>query len=270
MKQAGLLAMALLAGCSVPAARAPDDRAPTIVSLNPCTDAILAELAGPEQVLAISHYSHDPRASSMDVAKARQFRTTGGTVEEVLALKPDIAVVSTYTPAPVIAALERAGISVVGFGIAQSVEDSTGQIRDLAAIAGHREQGEKLVARIERALAAASPAESNTVSALLWQPGGIVAGRQSLVAELLERTGFINHAANIGMGQADYVALEQVLAAPPDLLLLAGSEVGQRHPVLDRLSQTRREIFDPSLLYCGGPTIIRAARRLRQIRGHFE
>ena len=108
------------------------------------------------------------------------------------------------------------------------------------------------------------------MSALLWQPGGIVAGRQSLVAQLLEQTGFANHAANEGLEQADYVALEQVLAAPPQVLLLAGSEVGQRHPVLDRLSQTQRADFDPALLYCGGPTIIRAAQRLRHIREKFE
>lgn len=272
MKQAGLWAVALLAGCSSPAALppAPDAQHPTIVSLNPCTDAILAELTGPEQVLAISHYSHDPRASSMDIAKAREFRATGGTVEEVLALHPQIAVVSTYTPAPVIAALEGAGISVVGFGIAQSVEDSTGQIRDLAVIAGRIERGDALIARIERALADARPPSGRRVRALLWQPGGIVAGRQSLVAELLDRTGFANHAASEGLEQADYIALEQVLAAPPEVLLLAGSEVGQRHPVLEQLSQTRRADFDPSLLYCGGPTIIRAVQRLRQIREQFE
>ena len=57
--------------------------------LNPCTDAILAEVAAPGQLLAISHYSKDPRASSMEAAVAARFAATGGTVEEVLAL--DIA-----------------------------------------------------------------------------------------------------------------------------------------------------------------------------------
>ena len=67
---------------------------PTIVSLNPCTDAILAEVTAPGQLRAISHYSHDPRASSMDLAEARRFRATGGTAEEVLALGADLRVVS--------------------------------------------------------------------------------------------------------------------------------------------------------------------------------
>ncbi|HCH95383.1 MAG TPA: iron ABC transporter substrate-binding protein, partial [Erythrobacter sp.] len=59
----------LLAACAGGGAGAPPpERGPTIVSLNPCTDAILAEVAAPGQLLAISHYSKDPRASSMEAA----------------------------------------------------------------------------------------------------------------------------------------------------------------------------------------------------------
>ncbi|MBX9885720.1 MAG: iron ABC transporter substrate-binding protein, partial [Novosphingobium sp.] len=57
---------------------------PTIVSLNPCADAILAEVTAPGQLLALSHYSADPRAASIDPARSRQYPTTRGTLEEVL------------------------------------------------------------------------------------------------------------------------------------------------------------------------------------------
>ena len=71
---------------------------PTIVSLNPCADAILAEVTQPGQLLALSHYSADPRAASMDPAKARQYPTTRGTLEEVLTLHPDVVVEGTFVP----------------------------------------------------------------------------------------------------------------------------------------------------------------------------
>ena len=90
-----LAALGLLAGCAAPPAPMPRER-PTIVSLNPCTDAILAEVADREQILAISHYSQDPRGTSMELAQAREFRATGGTVEEVLALDPDVVVGSSF------------------------------------------------------------------------------------------------------------------------------------------------------------------------------
>lgn len=240
---------------------------PTIVSLNPCTDAILAEIAGSDQVLALSHYSHDPRASSMDISKARSFGMTGGTVEEVLALQPDIVVSGAFMPPATRAGLKDLGIRVETFGIASTVAESDAQIRRLAALAGNPERGEVLVTKIDAALTAASaPAGATPISAVLWQPSGIVPGEGALVSELLRRAGFASHSAAIGMGQAEYLSLEQVIANPPSVLLVAGQERSQSHPALATLPDMHRAAFDPGLLYCGGPTIIRAMERLAVLR----
>jgi len=256
----------LLAGCAgTGPARAPDARHPTIVSLNPCSDAILAEVAAPGQLLAISHYSKDPQASSMEPQVAARFAATGGTVEEVLALDPDIVVASSFLDPATRAGLERLGLRVETFGTASTVEESEAQVRALAALAGNTAGGEALVERIDTALAQATPA-GPPVEAAMWQPDGIVPGEASLVSDLLRRTGFSSYGARRGMAQADYLSLEQVVADPPELLLVAGSDVGQRHPVLDRIQAMRRAAFDTRLIYCGGPTIIRAAQRLAAIR----
>ena len=227
------LAALLLAGCAE--SRAPEIQnaalaerlpaRPSIVSLNPCSDAVLAEVADPAQLLAISHYSHDPRASSMDVAHARRFAVTGGTAEEVLALDPDVVV---------------------------AIPKETTAIPMSSSAA--------------RIAAAAVPVEGERVATVLWQSGGIVAGEAALVTDLLSRAGFTSHSAARGLGQADYLSLEQVAADPPELLLVAGKEPGQNHPLLDHLTQSRVEPFDPGLVYCGGPTIIRAMERLRTLR----
>ena len=260
-------ALLLLGGCTAegPVAQEIPER-PTIVSLNPCTDAILAEVTAPGQLLAISHYSKDPQASSMEARQAARFRSTGGTVEEVLALDPDLVVAGSFIAPATRAALQAAGVRVATFGIADTVEDSETQVRELADLAGDGDAGERLVNRIEGALAATGPGRRRPVSALLWQPGGIVPGGQALVSELMRRTGFSSFSEARGLAQGDYVSLEEVVASPPEVLLVAGSEGGQRHPVLDRLPHMRRESFDPRLIYCGGPTIIRAVERLAQIR----
>lgn len=258
-----LAALVLLGGCAAPSARELAVR-PTIVSLNPCTDAILAEVANPEQILAVSHYSHDPRGTSMDLATSRRFRATGGTVEEVLALDPDVVVGSSFMDPATRTALADLGMRVETVGIASNVAASKAQVRHLAAVAGHPGRGEALVARIEAALA---PDPSGPpVRAVLWQPDGIVPGQGALVSELMRRTGFVNHSAARGLGQADYLSLERLLTDPPQVLLVAGSERGQRHPALSRLPAVHRAAFDPALLFCGGPTIIRAAERLSAIR----
>lgn len=259
-----LLALAL-AGCSSPPAPRGEAPHPTIVSLNPCADAILVEVAAPGQLLAISHYSKDSSSSSMEPANAARFPATSGTVEEVLALDPDVVVASSFLAPATRAALEDLGLRVVTFGSTNSVDDSLGQIRELAALVGNTAAGERLIKRIEASLAEAAPT-GPPVEAALWQPGGIVPGEASLVADLLRLTGFTSYSGKRGMAQADYLSLEQVLADPPQLLLVAGSEAGQQHPVLDGVPAMRRENFDTRLFYCGGPSIIRAADRLRAIR----
>ena len=254
----------LAAGC---VARAPERSAdqPAIVSLNPCTDAILAEVADPARLLAISHYSHDPRASSMDLRAARRFRATGGTVEEVLALDPDVVVAGAFLPPATRAAFERLGIRVETIGIASSVAESEAQVTGLAALAGHPERGAALNARIETAMAGARW-DGPKISTLLWQEGGLVPGEGTLISSLLENAGFASHSAARGLGQGAYVPLERVLADPPALVLATSGERMLTHPVLRHLAGTRYGRLDSSLLYCGGPTIVRAAERLAQLR----
>ena len=267
-----LLALALAACTAAPAQEAgPPQSAPTVVSLNPCTDAILAEVAEPQQILAISAYSHDPAASSMDLATARRFRAVSGTVEEVLALHPDLVVGSTFTPPATAQAMARLGMRFEQFGMAGTVEESEAQVRRLATLAAHPERGEALIARMRAALDANRAPDGAPVSALVWQSGGIVPGEGTLIADLLRRTGFANAATARGLGQADILPLEQVLADPPRLILAASHGAGNEdrmlaHPALAKLQGTRREVLDPSLLWCGGPTIIRAAERLGVVR----
>ncbi|WP_098107056.1 helical backbone metal receptor [Novosphingobium sp. PC22D] len=266
----------LLAACSNAAAPEGGARHPTIVSLNPCSDAVLAEVAAPGQLLAISHYSHDPASSSMDIDLARRFPSVSGSVEEIAALSPDVVVAGTFLPPSSTAALEKLGIRVMKVSIARNVMESEGQVRELAKLVGAPEKGRELVASMEAALNRAAPAKgAPAVPAIVWQSGGIVAGDDSLVADLLRRTGFANAAAARGLGQADYLPLESIVAEPPRVILAAGDGASQesrmlRHPALAGLSGTERASFESSLLWCGGPTVIRAAERLAQVRRGLE
>lgn len=270
-----LLSLAL-AACA-PAAAPPggETQGPRIVSLNPCTDAILAEVADPEQILALSHYSRDPAASSMDPAQAARWPATRGTAEEVLSLQPDVVLASTYLDPATQAAFARLGLPLEQVDVAASVDESHAQVRRIARVAGHPERGEALVARIDAALAAAAPSDgADPLTTVVWQQGGLVPGEATLITDLLRRTGLANAAGARGLGQADLLGLEAVLADPPQVLLRVteprhagqGDRLLLGHPALDRLERTTLATFDPRLNYCGGPTIIRAVRRLAQVR----
>lgn len=247
-----------------------------IISLNPCTDVLLVELADRDQIGALSSYSRDPLQSSMDVAAAARYPSTRGALEEVVAARPSMIVSGNFTPPATRAAYARMGLRLEEFSMAANVEDSEAQIRRMAALLGHSERGEVMIARIEQSLRDASaPDGFKPVPALIWHGGGLVVGRETLVSDLLRRTGFTPFAAIRGMGQSQYLPLEQMVADPPRVLLIVGhgdADGGRegrrvvRHPVLAQLPGMQRFDFDASLEYCGGPTIIRAAQRLAQIR----
>jgi iron complex transport system substrate-binding protein len=276
-----LLLAAALAGCSsAPALRAPGSQpTDTVVSLNPCTDAILAEVADRSQVLAISHYSLDPGSSSLPQEVARRYATTRGSVEEVLALNPDLVLGTSFTDPATANAYRRLGLRFERLGIARTVDESRAQIRQIAALVGHPDRGEALIARIDNALEqAAEAAGPAPIPAVVWQAGGIVPGEEALIVQLMQHAGFANHAARQGLGQADHLSLEQLMVDPPQVLFVVesvsradtvngeGSDRARFHPALARLDGTRREALDPRFLYCGGPTIVSAVGRFSEVR----
>lgn len=271
---ASLCAAAIVASCGGPAAQAPQTGSPTFVSLNPCLDSILVEIAEPDQILALSHYSRDLASSSMDVREAARFGMTGGTGEEVIALQPDIVLASTFIAPSTKAALERAGLRVETFGSPNSVEESIAQVQQLAELTGGRKRADDLARTMSDAgwqLAEMDGPVGNDlpISVLLWQQGQIVPGQNTLIGELLLDAGFSSHSAEIGLQQADFVSLETILADPPDLVLVAGDSIGQRHPLLQDLPDTHVEVLDPTLFFCGGPSIMSAKVRLAEIRARI-
>lgn len=272
---AAICAAALLCACAQapqqPRARDGSGQ-PSVVSLNPCLDALLVELADDDQILALSHYSRDPASSSIPQDIAGTVAVTGGTVEEVLALEPDIVLASSFIAPATRAAFERLDVRVETFGSPASAQASFDQIERVAALAGQPERAGDLIARIERSLAQAANArrKHGKIETLLWQPGQIVAGEGELVTFALRNAGFVRDADKSGLGQGDYVSLESLIADPPDLALIAGNSVGQQHPALNTLEDTHIAALDPSLFYCGGPSLIALGDRLEQLRSEIK
>lgn len=258
----GLLAVPMLVGAA-------PTRAPRVVSINPCLDAMLMQVADPAQIAAVSHYSHDPRATSVPLAWARRFPATSGTAEEVVALRPDLVVASGHVAPATVAALTRMHIRLRQFALPTSIAESTQQVRDLADAIGQPARGAALAGRITVATHrdAVPP-----VAALIFGPGGLVPGAGTLPDEMLRLAGFRNASAAYGLKRWDVLPLEYLLADPPRVVLSVAVAQGvgermERHRALRRLG-TRITIapFAGRLMNCGGPTIIAGMARLRAVR----
>jgi iron complex transport system substrate-binding protein len=261
-----LLALAL-AGCAAP------ERAPGtgggIVSTNPCADAILIDLVPAGRIAAISHYSQDPGASSIPLDVSRRFRSTAGTAEEVIALRPDLVLTSSFTPASTRNAYARAGLKTLVLDSPTTIDASKAQIAQVAAAVGAGARGKALIARIDRAVAEAAPQGPDRPPALLFIAGDLASGSGNLLDELLHRSGFRNAAADYGLAFTGTIPIETIAAHPPRVILAPDTSRTAllRRRVLDATgARVTEAAFPRNLVNCGGPTIIPAIGRLAEIR----
>lgn len=246
-----------------------------IVSLNMCVDSIVIDLVSHDRIAALSHYARDPQRSTIAHA-ARHLPITYETAEEIVALRPDLVLTSRHSAIATRNALKRVGIRFELFDVPDSVEESLAQIRQVAHLLGAEPEGEVMVARIQSALDAARlPPNESPLTAAIYQPGGLSAGANTVVGELMELTGLRNIAARYGVEQYRPLPLEVLVAAPPDVLLVGETSPGSpmqaekivHHRALRALgSHMTQAVFPARLLYCAGPTMVPAVAALVQAR----
>jgi iron complex transport system substrate-binding protein len=233
-----------------------------VVSLNPCIDAVLVRVADAGQIAAISHWSHDRAESSLPIAVARQFPAQGGTAEEVIALRPDLVLMTPYTPLATRDALKRLKVPMVSVGVPGSIAESLAQVRVIADAVGQGARADALVAQIEAELARARRAGAPR-PALMRMASGFVPGPGSLSEALMAHAGLASVAAERGLTGAGVISLEGLALDPPALLITDRPEA--LPPLVAKLP-TKVAAFDRHLLNCGGPSLGPAALRLAAIR----
>ncbi|MET0294847.1 MAG: ABC transporter substrate-binding protein [Phenylobacterium sp.] len=246
-----------------------------IVSLNACLDTVLVRVADRGQIAALSHYARDPHGSTIvDIARTLPF--TYETAEEVVSLRPDLVISSAHSSLATRNALKRLGVRQERFSVPDTLAESYAQIREVAALAGHPERGEALIARIETALRAARPrAGQPRLTAAIFEPHGLTAGGGTLVGEMMDRCGFENVASRYGLKKWGNIPLERLIVDPPQVLLAGETSPGAptwaerivEHPALRRVSnRMHRAVFPTRLLYCGGPVLIHTVAALAKAR----
>ncbi|MEE9434648.1 MAG: ABC transporter substrate-binding protein [Sphingorhabdus sp.] len=240
-----------------------------IVSNNPCIDAVLAEIAEPGDIAAVSAYSHDPQSASAPVAWARKLPAIGTSAEEILAARPRLLLTGNFATGGTQKALAQIGAKSLRLGVPASVEQSKQQVQQIARAIGRKRAGARLLNKID--IATSGPEPDHRPTAIIWQNGGFVPGAGTLQDELLARAGYKNASANFGLAAWEQLPLETLIRNPPDVIFMPSSDVGaagrelvMRRKLLKHLgSKTRLANFPNKLLFCGGPSIIKVMERLR-------
>lgn len=263
------LAMACLMAClmtglmawSAPVNAADSPR--RIASFNVCADQLVVALADPAQILGLSPYASDP-ALSVVAEAARRHPRLALQAEAMVPLRPDLVLVGTWDRPLTQRMLRELGFRVIGVDVVSDVAGALAQIRAVAALVGHPDRGEALIAAIEKARqrlkAAPRPAAS---SALLIGNAGYTVGPDSLAGALLREAG-LAPPRGVPAGYGGYVPLERLIMLRPDFLVMASvmdTPNGQgalylTHPALRDLYPPERRILLPSrFTLCAGPSL---------------
>ena len=237
-----------------------------VVSFNLCADQLVLALADPEQIAGLSPYAADAGVSVM-TEQARAYPRLAWQAESTIALGPDLVLIGDSDRPVTKHILRSQGLRLHEITLIADLDTARRQVTDVAAVLGHPERGQKLIAEIEAARARlhAAPKPPFT-TALLVNRGGYTAGERSLAAALLAEAG-LKPPAGAPPGYGGYVQLEKLLVLHPDVIVLNNEprdaadqgSYNLTHPALNALYPPARRIVLPTrYTLCGGPALIAA------------
>jgi iron complex transport system substrate-binding protein len=165
--------------------------------------------------------------------------------------------------------LRRLAYPVIAFDVARTIDESIAQIREVAALVGHPDRGETLVAAIAAAEARARAAAAGrpAASAVFYQRRGYTTGGDTLTAQLMGLAGLANLGEALAGRDGGFVPLERLVAARPDYLVVdstmtTAEDQGSAillHPALATLYPPAKRIVLPEkLTVCGSPSLAAA------------
>jgi iron complex transport system substrate-binding protein len=208
-----------------------------IVSQTLGTDEILLDVCPPERVVALSNLAEDGDYSNV-VEEARRIpgRTTEGP-EQILQFKPDLIFVASYSRAETVELLKTSKAPVFRFANFDSIEDIKSNIRTVGYATGMDDAAEKLVGKMDDALAAVRariPQRASPMRVMSYDKLGYTAGSNTIFDEVVRAAGAVNVCAEKGIKGFAKINSEKILEWQPDFLIM-GANRGKEKSVRDRL-----------------------------------
>jgi iron complex transport system substrate-binding protein len=152
-----------------------------------------------------------------------------GEPEEIIALRPDLVLVTNFTQDGTVRLLDGAGVPILRSDSWESFDGVLTHIRLLGAAVGAEAGAEDLARDVERRLAAVAARVRRRARprVLYYEVPGYTRGAGSLIDEMIERAGGANVARELGIRGVAELGFESVLALRPEILVLPGFGIGQ-------------------------------------------
>jgi iron complex transport system substrate-binding protein len=201
-----------------------------IVSSYLGSDEILAVLVDRARIAAVSIYADDASSSNCLGAFPAPVARVRGEPEEIVALRPDLVLVTNFTRDGTVRLLDGAGLPILRTDTWawQSFAGVLAHLRLIGAAVGAEAGAEALAASVERRLAAVDARVRGRPRprVLYYEVPGYTRGAGALIDEMIERAGGINVARELGIKGVAEIGFESVLALRPEVLVIPGFGTG--------------------------------------------
>jgi iron complex transport system substrate-binding protein len=206
-----------------------------IVSQALASDEMLFPMVAPERLVGLSALSRDPKYSNVVSEAARHPAPSIESPEDIVRLRPDLIFVTTFSRAETVQILEATGAPVYRLANFDDLDGVIANLRRIGATVGEEAAAERMVAEMQRRLAAVTTRRAGRPPLrVLSFSGGFTAGRGTTFDDIVRRAGAINEASARGIEKFPRLSEEQVLAWNPDVLV-AGALPGEDEAVRRRL-----------------------------------
>lgn len=244
-----------------------------VLSMNLCTDQLAMLLAGPGQLISVSHLAGDPLSSAM-ADRAADYPTNHGLAEEIYLMQPDLVLAGAYTGAATVAMLRRLGVPVVVFQADTNLDDLRANIRRMGDVLGRQTQAQAMIAQFDADLAALrGPGNGLRPRAVTYAANGYSSGAATLSGAIIDAGGFDNIGQELGLGMGGNVPLEVLMLANPDLVVTGHPYAGASraedvldHPGLRAILDRSPRVISDGDWVCGTPYVLRAIAKLAAVR----
>jgi iron complex transport system substrate-binding protein len=216
-----------------------------VASLNLAADEILVEILPLERLVGVTHAADDPASSNIVGRVPRSVtRFFRADMERLVALDPDLVVVSEYTDADFLALLLRSGLAYHKLERLDSFAGYRQALLGLGAVVGELEAARRLVVRYDaRLVELRKRLENVSAPRVLYWSNPFTAGAGTAIGALIECAGGRNAARELEATGLIPIGSERAFVLDPDVVLAARDAEGARglsqHPLLSRMRAVR-------------------------------
>jgi len=192
-----------------------------VITTNICIDSLVVALIGTKNLIAVSALADDTRYSHISHQVSDLHKVTFN-AEAIYALRPSLVLASNFSSAKTKFALEKLGVEVRLIDFARSINDIEKNIQILGRLLNADGRAQELVKLLKSPKVDLNSRKQ--IVALQYSTNRYVHGNNSLISDIINRSGFSSYSKFLGYEKGRYISAEALVKSAPNVLILDGDK----------------------------------------------